>query len=576
MAVNAAQWLSQREWVWASFSIVFVLLAFSLPLLMRWLGSVAVPAAVLLSTCLLTVLGLSLTDEGFVLSRTWWVLFHTGMAIYLIGIRYGMLFMGMFLSILVADYLAMTTGWRLFDGLTVPLDSISWLVSDGTALVTLGLLFYVHEVAQRRTMGELTNTLLEAEQKERRLESVFESTSAAICSLDAELRLVAFNRPFADLMSGGFGASPTIGCQLSEYEVEPRLARWVSEAKTVLTEGERRRFEDDVGEGERRYETIIHPVVLDDGRVIGATLFSEDIEARKQTEEERKRLHQELSQASREAGMASVASEVLHTVGNVLNSVGVSAAIWRSKVEALRSNDLAQVVTLLESHRGDLAGFLKQDPHGRQVLALLRALAVHMSAQERRLRDEGSTLKEGVEQLTRVLRAQQTHTRRSGAIEACTAAELIDVALSLQSSTWAQWGIAIERDVQPLPPLRTDRHQVIEILVNLIANARRALTDCERSDKRLVLRAASAGEGWVRLVVDDNGVGVAAEVVPKLFKLGFTTQAEGTGLGLHAAASAARRLGGTLRCESEGAGQGARFILELPTQAPARLVDTTG
>ncbi len=83
-----------------------------------------------------------------------------------------------------------------------------------------------------------------------------------------------------------------------------------------------------------------------------------------------------------------------------------------------------------------------------------------------------------------------------------------------------------------------------------------------------MLRAAPAGEGRVRLVVEDNGVGIAPAVMPKLFELGFTTKAEGTGLGLHAGANAARSLGGTLRCESEGPGQGARFILELPVEAP--------
>ncbi|WP_428261736.1 sensor histidine kinase [Haliangium sp.] len=553
-----------------------MLLAFSLPLLMRWLGSIAVPAAVMLSSGLLTIGASALSDEGFAISMTWWGLWHTGMAMYLLGARFGAWFVGMYVSLVCVDYVAMTQDWRLFEGTSIPRDSVSWLVSEGTALMCVGLLFYVYEVAQRRTMGELTDTLLVTEENERRLESVLESSTAAICSLDTELRLMAFNPAFADMMAGACGRAPMIGARMSEYGDEPRVAQWLSEVEAVLTGRGRRRIEDVAVEGGRRRETVIHPIALGE-RVIGVTLFSEDIEDRKQMEEERRRLHQELTQVSREAGMASVASEVLHTIGNVLNSVGVSAMMMQAEIKELRSVSLDQAVALMEAHADDLPGFLRHDPQGRRVLALVRALGSHVGAQEQRLRAEGAALQQGVEQLTRVLRAQQVYTRRGGTIETCTAAELVELALSLHAPSWTRAGITIERALQALPPLRIDRNRVIEILVNLIANARRALEDSDRPDKRLVLRAERASAGRVRLVVEDNGVGIAAEAMPKLFELGFTTKADGTGLGLHAGANAARSLGGTLRCESEGVGEGARFILELPVEPvkdPGRLGTT--
>ncbi len=68
----------------------------------------------------------------------------------------------------------------------------------------------------------------------------------------------------------------------------------------------------------------------------------------------------------------------------------------------------------------------------------------------------------------------------------------------------------------------------------------------------------------MRICVIDNGVGIPAENMPRLFTHGFTTRASGHGFGLHSGALAAQELGGSLRVMSDGSGRGATFILELP------------
>lgn len=67
-----------------------------------------------------------------------------------------------------------------------------------------------------------------------------------------------------------------------------------------------------------------------------------------------------------------------------------------------------------------------------------------------------------------------------------------------------------------------------------------------------------------QLEVRDDGVGMTADVREKAFEQGFTTKANGSGLGLHSAACAAMELGGRLEAASDGEGQGARFTLTLP------------
>ena len=70
--------------------------------------------------------------------------------------------------------------------------------------------------------------------------------------------------------------------------------------------------------------------------------------------------------------------------------------------------------------------------------------------------------------------------------------------------------------------------------------------------------------GRIQIVVSDNGIGIPAENLARIFAHGFTTKHNGHGFGLHSGALAAKEMGGSLSVQSEGAGQGATFTLELP------------
>jgi signal transduction histidine kinase len=101
-----------------------------------------------------------------------------------------------------------------------------------------------------------------------------------------------------------------------------------------------------------------------------------------------------------------------------------------------------------------------------------------------------------------------------------------------------------------------------------VRNAKYACDESGRPDKLITLRIEAAPDG-VRISVIDNGVGIAAENMPRLFTHGFTTRASGHGFGLHSGALAAQELGGSLRVHSDGPGCGAKFTLELPCSPKA-------
>ena len=94
-------------------------------------------------------------------------------------------------------------------------------------------------------------------------------------------------------------------------------------------------------------------------------------------------------------------------------------------------------------------------------------------------------------------------------------------------------------------PLNVEKHKILQILVNLLRNAKYACQDSERADKRLTVRVAN-GEGRIKISVIDNGVGIPPENLTRIFNHGFTTRKDGHGFGLHSGALAAKEMGGSL------------------------------
>jgi signal transduction histidine kinase len=134
--------------------------------------------------------------------------------------------------------------------------------------------------------------------------------------------------------------------------------------------------------------------------------------------------------------------------------------------------------------------------------------------------------------------------------------------------------VTVLREYSEVPPILVDKHKVLQILVNLIRNAKYALDDRGHSEKLLTLRIGSNGNNTVKIAVIDNGIGIPAEHLTRIFEHGFTTRKEGHGFGLHNGALAAKDLGGSLAAQSDGLGKGAVFTLELPLQPMEKGHDT--
>ena len=151
-----------------------------------------------------------------------------------------------------------------------------------------------------------------------------------------------------------------------------------------------------------------------------------------------------------------------------------------------------------------------------------------------------------------------------GLVQEVSLAELVEDAIRINIASTERHGIAIVRDFKELPTVSIDRQKLLQALVNVVSNAKYALIHSESRNKRLVVRLRRAGEDRVRIDVEDNGVGIAAENLTRIFSHGFTTRKEGHGFGLHSAYLAVHELRGKLTAHSNGPGQGAIFSLEIP------------
>lgn len=294
-----------------------------------------------------------------------------------------------------------------------------------------------------------------------------------------------------------------------------------------------------------------------------------DITARKQNEAELERIHQKLVDASRRAGMAEVATGVLHNVGNVLNSVNVSANFVAESLRKSKLLSLPRVARLLIEHSSHIGEFLTENPKGRQVPGYINELASHLTNENQTLVKKMDKLREHLDHIKEIVAMQQTYAKVSAVVETIDVTELIEEALRISAGALAAHNIEILRQYESKPVIQSDKHKLLQILVNLIANAKHACADAPRPDKIVTLRVTTHS-GKVVISVIDNGVGILRENLVRIFNHGFTTRADGHGFGLHAGALAAEQLDGSLCASSDGPGFGAAFTLELPmTSKPA-------
>jgi C4-dicarboxylate-specific signal transduction histidine kinase len=288
-----------------------------------------------------------------------------------------------------------------------------------------------------------------------------------------------------------------------------------------------------------------------------------EMQQRQEAERKREEMQSNLVEASRKAGMADVATGVLHNVGNVLNSVNVSTQIVHDAVRASRVATLAKAADLLQQHGGDMTAFLTNDERGRKLPEFFCKLAGALTEEHAGILKEIDGLASNIAHIREIVAMQQSLSRVSGIRTRVTLGELLEDAIKINHAGLSRHQVTIVREFDAAIPVVIDRHNVLQILINLVSNAKYAVNGSTEPVRRVILRAVVEGRS-LRIAIVDNGVGIDPKQMTRIFGFGFTTKKNGHGFGLHSSALAAKELGGSLEAFSKGLGKGATFTLTMP------------
>ena len=312
-------------------------------------------------------------------------------------------------------------------------------------------------------------------------------------------------------------------------------------------------------------------VLVEKGQPVAMRGIFLDVTRQKLDAEQLDKLNRQLIGTSRLAGMAEVATGVLHNVGNVLNSVSVAATVVGERLRRSKVANLRRATAILREQNGHLAEFLTADPKGKLIPEYLATVADQLASEQTKLIAKMDSVGEHIEHIKEIVAMQQSYAKVSGVYESLAVVALVEDALRMNAAAFDRHGIELVREfAENIPLVRVDRHKVLQILINLLRNAKYAMDAQSGHAKRLVVRVGLASPDQVRITIADNGVGIAPEHLTRIFNHGFTTKKDGHGFGLHSGANAAKEMGGTLTAHSDGPGKGAELTLELPTAASVR------
>ncbi len=272
----------------------------------------------------------------------------------------------------------------------------------------------------------------------------------------------------------------------------------------------------------RWLQTVKRPIIEKDGsahQVLGA---STDITQRKQTELELRQEREELAHVTRISTMGELAASLAHELNQPLTAI-LSNAQAAQRFMAANPADLEEVREILKD-------IVQDNSRASEVIRRMRALV------------------------------------RKGELEIApldVAAVIGDVVMMVRSDA-IRHNIRVLLELHPdLPPVRGDKVQLQQVMLNLLLNAFDALKDCPVAERQVAVQAQLDGARLLRVAVRDRGVGLSGDKLAKIFQPFYTTKHDGLGMGLSICRSIVNAHGGGLWAENNS-DRGATFYFTVP------------
>jgi two-component system, LuxR family, sensor kinase FixL len=354
--------------------------------------------------------------------------------------------------------------------------------------------------------------------------AVLASVHDQIAVLDREGVILEVNEAWSAAGRPAAGASYLAGLRQAAHNLDETAVRMLAGVEAVLG-GRRRRFQTEyalsIADGSW-FELSAEGLKRAQG---GAVITHTEITSRKKAELETRQQRQELAHLTRVSMLGELSGALAHELNQPLTAI-LSNAQAAQRMLAREPVDLAEVREILRDIADD-------DRRAGDVIQRLRAM-----------------LKKGEAQVV-----------------ALDLNEVVQEVLEIAHGDLITRNISVSRQLAPwLPPVRADRVQMQQVLLNLILNACEAMTANRADDRSLTVFSARDHESSVRAAIIDSGPGIPADDLERVFEPFFTTKANGLGLGLSICRSIVVAHGGRLWA-SNNEMRGATFYVTLPLQS---------
>ena len=449
-------------------------------------------------------------------------------------------------------------------GVAEELRKFEYLIAVAILFMVFGIAVYGHQLS--RNMAATMQAMQASEERFRLLSAaspvgIFQTDTAGRCTYsNARWQQVSGLTAAQSLGDGWMRAvlPEDRDAVFLDWSTTDRAAREFSREYRLLTPSNELRW----------VHSCVSALHDSGGELVGHVGTIEDITERRHAQAELEQVHKQLLETSRHAGMAEIATNVLHNVGNILNSVNVSAGLVSSTLRTSRAQGLARAVQLMDEHAADLGDFLTLDDKGKLLPGYLSGIAQALALEQQGMTQELEQLTRSIDHIKEVVATQQSYAGNSSIVEPLQICDLAEDALRMSGEALARHQVSVVKEFSQVPVVRLDRAKVLQVLVNLISNAKNAMENMAHESRQITLRVDMVDGSSLRVSVKDEGEGIPAENLTRIFAHGFTTRKSGHGFGLHSSALAARQMGGTLTAHSDGPGQGAIFMLKLPINTP--------
>lgn len=267
---------------------------------------------------------------------------------------------------------------------------------------------------------------------------------------------------------------------------------------------------------------------------------------------------------ARQTGMSEIAATVLHNIGNVLNSVNVSVNLFKANLNESELDGLIDLKELVNQHKNQFVDFIQNDERGKEVPDYINLLADYWVSEKKKFTKEVGVLVNHIQHIRDIIATQQSVSGLSRYQEIVSIERLLDEALAITNFDASKTQIQIVKEYTLMQSVILDKIKLLQVLINLMQNAKHALIASESTLKILTVKCFLTPNKTFIIQVTDNGVGISEENLKKIFSYGFTTKKNGHGFGLHSAILMIQEMQGELKVSSPGLGLGAVFSIELP------------